>query len=223
MRRLVSVAAVLLAAAGLLVAQDKDKEKPQHTAAEKEAITKLAKFNVIVLDLAQNDNHLDVSYLQKDPKFSDDYLAPLKDLKGSLVHLNLGKIYAEAGRKTEAEAEFRQAAAYAEPLHREHPKSIAYAVSLGGSCTLLGHQLSENGKEKEAIEFCSRAIDSLEGVLREDPLHPEARIHLRAAYGTRAYLRQNQRQYVDAAYDWQRFDRLQETPQPAPEGKEKNP
>ena len=38
------------------------------------------KLNVIVLDVAQNDSHLDVSYLQKDAKFNDDYLTPLKDL-----------------------------------------------------------------------------------------------------------------------------------------------
>jgi hypothetical protein len=87
MRRLVPAAIVLLAVAGALVAQDKD--KPQHTAAEKEAIGKLQKLNVIVLDVAQNDTHLDVSYLQKDAKFSADYLTPLKDLKGTLVGLNL--------------------------------------------------------------------------------------------------------------------------------------
>jgi hypothetical protein len=81
------VPATLLLFAGALVAQDKD--KPQHTAAETAAIGKLQKLNVIVLDVAQNDAHLDVSYLQKDAKFSDDYLTPLKDLKGSVVSLNL--------------------------------------------------------------------------------------------------------------------------------------
>ncbi len=86
MRRLVP-AVVLLAAAGVLVAQDQP--KPQRTAAEKEAIAKLTKLNVIVLEVAQNDPHLDVSYLQKDAKFSDDFLTPLEALKGSLVHLNL--------------------------------------------------------------------------------------------------------------------------------------
>jgi Leucine-rich repeat (LRR) protein len=85
MRTFLSAATLLLAIAGTVVAQD----KPQHTAAEKDAIAKLQKLNVIVLDVAQNDAHLDVSYLQKDAKFSDDFLAPLKDLKGSLVSLNL--------------------------------------------------------------------------------------------------------------------------------------
>jgi hypothetical protein len=89
MRRLLPAAIALLAVAGLLAAQDKPEKAVEHSAAEKDAIAKLQKLNVIVLDVAQNDNHLDVSYLQKDAKFSDDYLAPLKDLKASLVSLNL--------------------------------------------------------------------------------------------------------------------------------------
>jgi Leucine-rich repeat (LRR) protein len=87
MRRLVAAATVVLAVAGAVVAQDQP--KPQRTDAEKQAVAKLQKLNVIVLDVAQNDSHLDVSYLQKDAKFSDDYLTPLKDLKASLVQLNL--------------------------------------------------------------------------------------------------------------------------------------
>ena len=42
----------------------------------------------LALELAQNDNRLEVSYLQHEQKFTDDFLTPLKDLTG-LVHLNL--------------------------------------------------------------------------------------------------------------------------------------
>ena len=89
MRRLVFAATALLAVAGALAAQDKP-DKAEHTAAEKAAIAKLQKLNVTILDIAQNDPHLDVTYLQKDAKFSDDYLTPLKDVKESLVKLRLG-------------------------------------------------------------------------------------------------------------------------------------
>jgi hypothetical protein len=91
MRRLIPAAILVLAVAGPLAAQDKDKEKPKRTDAEKAAIEKITKLGGLCLDLAQNDSHLDVSYytLPKDTKFTDDYLTPLKDLKGSLVHLNL--------------------------------------------------------------------------------------------------------------------------------------
>jgi len=87
MRSLIPAATALLVAAGALVAQDK--EKPPHTAPEKDAIAKLAKLNVIVQDRAQNDAHVEVSYLQKDAKFSDDFLTPLKDLKTCLVRVDL--------------------------------------------------------------------------------------------------------------------------------------
>lgn len=87
MRRLMPAGIVLALTGGLLIAQDK--EKPQRTDAEKQAIAKVQKLGGLCLELAQNDPHLEVSYLQKDAKFSDDFLTPLKDLKGSLVHLNL--------------------------------------------------------------------------------------------------------------------------------------
>jgi Leucine-rich repeat (LRR) protein len=86
MRSFVPTTVVLVCIAGAAVAQ----EKPaQRSDAENKAIARLRQLNVIVLEIAQNDPHLDASYLQKDAKFSDDFLTPLKDVKGSLVHLNL--------------------------------------------------------------------------------------------------------------------------------------
>lgn len=58
------------------------------TEAGKKALAKIRKLGGLALEVAQNDAHLEVSYLQTDGKFGDDYLTPLKDLKG-LVHLNL--------------------------------------------------------------------------------------------------------------------------------------
>ena len=87
MPRLVSTL-VLLAVTGVLLAQDKP--KPLHSDGESKAIARLQQFGVNVQDVAQNDAHIYIRYLQKDPKFSDDFLAPLKDLKGSLVDLDLG-------------------------------------------------------------------------------------------------------------------------------------
>jgi Leucine-rich repeat (LRR) protein len=63
-------------------------DKPARSDAENKAIERIRQLGGLALELAQNDPHLEVSYLQTDGKFSDDYLAPLKELKG-LVHLNL--------------------------------------------------------------------------------------------------------------------------------------
>lgn len=58
------------------------------TEAGKKALAKVRQFGGLALELAQSDQHLEVSYIQTDGKFADEHLALLKDLKG-LVHLDL--------------------------------------------------------------------------------------------------------------------------------------
>ncbi|MCY2948824.1 MAG: hypothetical protein NTZ71_11665, partial [Planctomycetota bacterium] len=63
-------------------------EKPKRSPAEEKAIEKLRSMGALVLEVAQNDARLEVSYLQKIDNFGDQHLLPLKDLK--TVHaLNL--------------------------------------------------------------------------------------------------------------------------------------
>jgi hypothetical protein len=87
-KTLALTAAVVLLTAGLARAQAPNPPAP--TEAEKQAVAKIRQLGGLALDLAQNDNHLEVIYLQTDGKFSDAYLVPLESLKGRLVHLNLG-------------------------------------------------------------------------------------------------------------------------------------
>lgn len=80
-----SVSTLLSAAralGGLTVAQNADPE------AEKKAIEQLKGWGVLVLEIAQNDNHLDVSYITSQVKIANEHLAPLKDL-GRMTQLNL--------------------------------------------------------------------------------------------------------------------------------------
>jgi Leucine-rich repeat (LRR) protein len=56
--------------------------------AEKKAIAKIRESGALVLEIAQNDNRLDVSYLTAQGKVTNDLLAPLKDLT-KLAQLNL--------------------------------------------------------------------------------------------------------------------------------------
>ncbi len=62
------------------VAEDSD--------AEKKAIAKIRETGALVLEIAQNDNRLDVSYITAQGKITAEQLAPLKDLT-RLAHLNL--------------------------------------------------------------------------------------------------------------------------------------
>src|SRR5579875_2575396 len=56
--------------------------------AGKKALARIRQLGGLVLELAQNDPRLEVSYLQTEGQITDEHLALLKDLKG-LVHLEL--------------------------------------------------------------------------------------------------------------------------------------
>ena len=82
----VPVASTSLVTAGLVSTQAQ--EKVQRTPAELKAVAKIQQLGGLAMEIAQNDSRMEVSYIQKDTKFSEDHLTPLKDLKG-LIHLNL--------------------------------------------------------------------------------------------------------------------------------------
>ncbi len=71
---------VIVALAGSATAEDG--VKLETTDAGMKAIEKLREWGVLVLEVAQNDNRLDVSYhLVSDTKIADEHLAPMKDLQ----------------------------------------------------------------------------------------------------------------------------------------------
>lgn len=86
MSRLACAACALLFLGSVLAVQadDKTKRSPQ----ELQEISRIQQLGGLVLQVAQNDPHLDVSYQQITGKFSDNDLAPLATLKG-VVSLNL--------------------------------------------------------------------------------------------------------------------------------------
>jgi hypothetical protein len=83
MRTLVLSAALLGSLFGQAQAQDPE--------AEKKAIAKIRESGALVLEIAQNDNRLDVSYITASPKITAEQLAPLKDLT-RLAILNLRRL-----------------------------------------------------------------------------------------------------------------------------------
>ncbi len=62
--------------------------RAEESEAEKLAISKIRETGALVLEIAQNDNRLDVSYITAQGKITNEQLAPLKDLT-RLAHLNL--------------------------------------------------------------------------------------------------------------------------------------
>jgi hypothetical protein len=86
MRKSLSFALLFVLMIGLAAAQTP--APIAQTEAGKKSLAKIRQLGGLALELAQNDQHLEVSYIQTDGKFGDEHLALLKDLKG-LVHLDL--------------------------------------------------------------------------------------------------------------------------------------
>jgi hypothetical protein len=86
MRKIVSFALLSALMIGLATAQQPS--PIAQTDAGKKSLAKIRQLGGLALELAQNDQHLEVSYIQTDGKLTDEHLALLKDLKG-LVHLDL--------------------------------------------------------------------------------------------------------------------------------------
>lgn len=80
MRPLILSTLLLFVTASTTTAQDAE--------AEKKAIAKIRECGALVLEIAQNDNRLDVSFLTAQGKVTNELLTPLKDLT-RLAHLNL--------------------------------------------------------------------------------------------------------------------------------------
>ena len=70
------------------LAQAPTRTQAEDAEAEKKAIAKIRETGALVLEIAQNDNRLDVSYITAQAKITAEQLAPLKDLT-RLAHLNL--------------------------------------------------------------------------------------------------------------------------------------
>jgi Leucine-rich repeat (LRR) protein len=71
-----------------LLAHSPSRVHAQDAEAEKKAIAKIRETGALVLEIAQNDNRLDVSYITAQSKITAEQLAPLKDLT-RLANLNL--------------------------------------------------------------------------------------------------------------------------------------
>src|SRR5262249_11683741 len=97
------------------------------------------------------------------------------------AHLSLGAVYHLTKRRPEAEAEYRQALARFEQMQRAYPALPLAAVRLGGVCANLGELLRENGESEGALGWYARSVETLEGVLRRNPQHAEARHFLYTA------------------------------------------
>lgn len=71
--------------------EDKPKEAPKATPAELEAVAAVKKAGGAVMQVAQNDSRLDVTFHLADGKIGDEQIALVKPLANIIHELNLGK------------------------------------------------------------------------------------------------------------------------------------
>lgn len=90
MRRLALIFTLLAAVtSSMLLAEDKPKEAPKPTQAELDAIAAVKKAGGSVLQVAQNDNRLDIAFHLADGKIGDEQVATVKPLGNIIYSLNL--------------------------------------------------------------------------------------------------------------------------------------
>ncbi|MFN4261087.1 MAG: tetratricopeptide repeat protein [Gemmataceae bacterium] len=88
---------------------------------------------------------------------------------------NLANLYRDTARLEEAETAYRQALVIFQELSLDKPNAAEFAVGLGVSFLNMGHLVRDKGDTAGALVWFRRAIETLEGVLRQEPNHPQAR------------------------------------------------
>jgi serine/threonine-protein kinase len=125
------------------------------------------------------------------------------DLAASYYGLG-GILYAE-GNRQEAWADHQKAREIREHLVEEHGGVTNLVVDLGKSYRALGHQSTT---PEARIEWFSKAIETLQGVLRKEPRQTEARSQLQAAYEGRARALNRLGRPAEALADWGQVEEL---------------
>jgi tetratricopeptide (TPR) repeat protein len=118
---------------------------------------------------------------------------------------DLGRLYEQTGRRELAEPLLEKALAMREPLARENPRVPVYAAGLAESYESRAGWLRDGGQAAESLDWYRRAIDLLDGVLKEDPRNADARDALSTAcWGRAVALGERLQRPKEALPDWER-------------------
>jgi tetratricopeptide (TPR) repeat protein len=125
------------------------------------------------------------------------------DLAGS--YFGLGSVHYPEGRRQEAWDANQKAREIRERLLEEHGSVTQLVAELGKSYRALGVQ-SETAAA--AVDWFSKAVETLEGVRKKEPRDREARSQLGAAYEGRARALTRLGRCPEALDDWGRVEEL---------------
>jgi serine/threonine-protein kinase len=125
------------------------------------------------------------------------------------VRRGLASVCMARGLKDEAEAAYRKIAETQERLARDNPDASEDVVQLGGCLCNLANRLRENNKPEAAVASYTRAVETLEGLLRKDPKNGLARLFLCNSLEGRGFtLGKFLSRHADAFQDLERASRL---------------
>jgi len=99
---------------------------------------------------------------------------------------NLGGVYRLLGREAESVKAHRRALEIREKLAREHPTVVDYNLALSGSYINLGELAESDGNPKDAVDWLSKAEQTLRGILGQEPKQATARYFLSYDYSWQA-------------------------------------
>jgi serine/threonine protein kinase len=104
-------------------------------------------------------------------------------LAGTLC--NLGLVFCDTNRAKQASTPLNDARAIQEKLVHDCPAEIKYRVALGNTYSSLGLMAFQQGDLSAALEWLGQSVQMLEGVLKQESRHTNARHFLRGAYERR--------------------------------------
>ena len=164
--------------------------------------------------LAESESHLLkaaglYSELAREHPEVESYLAKLAD-----GEINLALLYQNTSKLPEAKRTYQKAEGHLLKLLSMQPTSGDYQMSLGALYSNWGLLQGGEGDRKTALLTLAKAIDLLEGVLKNEPNHFTARYRALNAHGARAQIYENLDQWADAVPDWERVVELDAQPNP---------
>jgi tetratricopeptide (TPR) repeat protein len=118
-----------------------------------------------------------------------------------------------AGLLERGKGELEKALQIQEPLYRDHPREIAFALNVARTYADMGNGLREGNQLEPALPWYDRNVSVLEGVLQKEPQHTEARMLLSTTHGNRAETIIRLGRRTEAIQDWRRMAELGERQQ----------
>jgi tetratricopeptide (TPR) repeat protein len=117
-------------------------------------------------------------------------------------HNNLGVLLAGLGKRAEADAAYLQALAIQAKLAVDFPAVPRYRIELAHGQTNFGELLRTNNQLEQALPWYTRAMATLEEVLRQVKVDVKAQQILRNAHGGRARALDALKRHAEAVKAW---------------------